>query len=429
MIRQACVLGLLISAVASAYAYPIDAYPETGIARLEFYRLAQLGEINGRQLPAGAQLGQAQIKLTYPAVEMDAVGRIQLPTRNAELSSALTAAVADEERSRYGIALLDFSNPAQPVYAEHRGDYQHNIGSVGKLVAVVGLLQQLSEIYPEDIEARKNLLRNTEVVADTYSVYDQHKVPIFDVTNRRLSYRRLVEGDRGSLWEFLDWMTSASSNGAASMVMQQATLMRQFGDEYPRLPSEHQAWLEQTPYRAEGEVTVAMLERGLLANQLDIKHLRQGKYFTRNAKRKAWGPHSYGQPRELIRLLYAMETGRLVDAWSSLELKRLLYLTQKRIRYASHPVLNDAAVYFKSGSLYGCEPEPGFECDKYQGNRINILASVAVVEYPAINPQLRYAVVVLSNVLKKNAAVSHQTLAKRIHALVEKRNQALQNRP
>lgn len=422
-------LTLLMGAMTAVHGYPIDAYPETGIARLEFYRLAQLGEISGRQLPAGAKLGYQQIQLAYPAVTVNEQGRIQLPAADSDLSAALTAALAEEDRPRYGIALLDFSDPERPIYAEHRGYYQHNIGSVGKLVAVVGLLQQLADIYPNDIAARKNILRNTQVVADEYSVYDQHKVPLFDVARRQLAYRRLVEGDVGSLWEYLDWGLSASSNGAVSMFMQQATLMSQFGREYPLSPQVHARWLEKTGYRAEGEITVAMLERGLSANQLDTERLRQGKYFTRNAKRKAWGPQSYGQPRELIRLLYAMETGRLVDAWSSLELKRLLYLTQKRIRYASHPVLNDAAVYFKSGSLYGCEPEPDFDCGKYQGNRINILASAVVVEHPAINPKLRYAVVVLSNVLKKNAAVSHQTLAKKIHALVQQQNPASVERP
>jgi len=37
-------------------------------------------------------------------------------------------------------------------------------------------------------------------------------------------------------------------------------------------------------------------------------------------------------------------------------------MTQRRIRYASHPALYSYAVYFKSGSLYSCQPEPDFVC-------------------------------------------------------------------
>jgi hypothetical protein len=108
-----------------------------------------------------------------------------------------------------------------------------------------------------------------------------------------------------------------------------------------------------------------------------------------------------------------------VDEWSSDEAKRLLYTTQRRIRYASHPVLNDAAVYFKSGSYYSCIPEPDFVCRKYMGNKINRLASTAMIESPAGSPDLRYIVTVMSNVLRVNSAVAHQTLALRIHRFVE----------
>jgi hypothetical protein len=114
-----------------------------------------------------------------------------------------------------------------------------------------------------------------------------------------------------------------------------------------------------------------------------------------------------------------MEEGKLVDEFSSREIKRLLYMTERRIRYASSPALADAAVYFKSGSLYRCKPEPGFVCRKYQGNVDNLLNSVAIVEYPAGERRLYYMVVVMSNVLRKNSAVVHQTLATRLHRLIE----------
>ena len=98
-------------------------------------------------------------------------------------------------------------------------------------------------------------------------------------------------------------------------------------------------------------------------------------------------------------------------------------MTEKRIRYASSPALENAAVYFKSGSMYRCRPESGFTCGKYRGNVVNVLNSVAIIEAPAgDDPSLFYFVVVTSNVLKENAAVTHQTLATRIHRLLEKRH-------
>jgi hypothetical protein len=109
-----------------------------------------------------------------------------------------------------------------------------------------------------------------------------------------------------------------------------------------------------------------------------------------------------------------MEQGRLVDPWSSLEIKRLLYVTERRIRYAQTWALRESAVYFKSGSLYSCEPEPGFVCRKYHGNKRNYMNSVAIVESPAGQDGLYYMTTVLSNVLRKNSAQDHADLARAI---------------
>ena len=82
-------------------------------------------------------------------------------------------------------------------------------------------------------------------------------------------------------------------------------------------------------------------------------------------------------------------------------------------------MLDDSAVYFKSGSLYGCKPERGFECKKFYGNRMNFMNSMVVVESIDRDPPLRYAVVVLSNVLRKNSSEVHQEFAHRIHRIIE----------
>jgi hypothetical protein len=162
------------------------------------------------------------------------------------------------------------------------------------------------------------------------------------------------------------------------------------------------------------------LQDPVVRNGLDLDQLRQGSFFTWKGKQLVPGTTSYATPQELLRWLIKLEQGKLVDAFSSREIKRLLYMTQRRIRYASAPALAAAAVYFKSGSLYKCEPEPGFECKKYHGNVTNMLNSVAIIEAPAADRQLYYMVVVMSNVLRENSAVVHQTLATRIHRMLEK---------
>jgi hypothetical protein len=158
----------------------------------------------------------------------------------------------------------------------------------------------------------------------------------------------------------------------------------------------------------------------LSRNGLDLQYFRQGSFFTRYGKQRIpTGYNSYGTARELMRLLLLMEQGRLVDIFSSQEIKRLLYMTERRIRYASSPALGDSAVYFKSGSLYSCKAEAGFKCKKYHGNVKNYMNSVAIVETPAGIKHLHYLATLISNVLYKNSAVDHQTLATYIHRMIE----------
>ena len=113
-----------------------------------------------------------------------------------------------------------------------------------------------------------------------------------------------------------------------------------------------------------------------------------------------------------------MEQGRLVDEWSSRQLKRLLYMTERRIRYASAPELREAAVYFKSGSLYSCKEEEGFKCTAYHGNVRNYMNSVAIVEQDVEGRRLHYVTIVISNVLRENSARAHQQLGSDVHKMM-----------
>jgi hypothetical protein len=89
-------------------------------------------------------------------------------------------------------------------------------------------------------------------------------------------------------------------------------------------------------------------------------------------------------------------------------MKKLFYMTDRRIRYAASSALREAAVYFKSGSLYSCQPEEGYTCEKYKGNVNNYMNSVAIIEHP---DGTTYMVALMSNVRKKNSASDHMALA------------------
>ncbi len=406
-------LLMLLLLPSLALSYPLDGEAYTGIARLEGYRLALEGKARARVQPPGGRLALNQVDLRL------AGATLALPPPNPDFSRQV-ADLLGAEADRYAVAVLDLSDPARPVYAEHRADARFNPGSVGKLVVATALFQLLANLHPNDLAARERVLRETRVVADGFIVYDSHVVPFWNGSH--LSHRPLRQGDAASLWTFLDWMLSASSNAAASMVMRETLLLSGLGRDYPVGEAQIDAFFRSNSKAALSALLGRALQGGIERNGLDPQALQQGGFFTRAGKARVPGAASGATPRELMRWLLALEEGRIVDAWSSREIKRLLYMTQRRIRYASSPALNDAAVYFKSGSLYRCRPEPGFVCRKYQGNVENLLNSVAIVEHPAGRHRLHYMVAINSNVLGKNSAIAHQTLGTRLQRLMEKRH-------
>ena len=407
---------LLLSLARMSYAYPIDGYDETGIRRLDYYRLAQTDEIQGKKLFEGAMLNRA-----------DVVPRLlgqsgELPAANAEIGKQL-ATLIPSEPDRYSISVLDLSDPSNPIYAEHNGGYRANVGSVGKVLVALALFTKLRDVYPDDIERRKEILRNTQITADEFTIKDHHKVRFWDVGAQKIEQRSIKVGDTGNLYEYLDWALSPSSNAAAAMIQRELLLLSHFGTDYPVSEERSQDFLNNTKKTQLGEIFRDAMDAPLIEVGIDTEKLRQGSFFTRTGKNRVPGTSSYGNPKQFIKLLYLMETGQLIDPFTSTEMKRLMYLTERRIRYASHPNLHPYAIYFKTGSLYSCQPEEGFTCGKYQGNKRNILASLAIIEAPAENPQYHYLVAVQSNVLRVNSAVAHQTLASRIHKLIVKQHE------
>ena len=397
-------------------AYPLDGYQDTDIRRIEAARLSVLGEMPGRQQPPGALLPTKYVNLRlldYP--------KLDLPPPDPELTSKIVKLLGNK-RDRYGIAALDISDPANPVYAEYRGDYQQNVGSVGKLLVGLAIFQALADIYPDDIEARKRILLDTIITADKFIQTDHHTVRLWNTETGKLTHRALHLGDKGNLWEWLDWTLSASSNAAAATMMKEAMLMVHYGKQYPVSDIEAIQFFDTTPKQQLSELFVKTFHEPVTRNGLNLDTLRQGSFFTHYGKSKVPGTTSYGTARELMLYTLRMEQGRLVDVFSSVSLKRLLYMTERRIRYASSPALSESAVYFKSGSLYSCKPEPGFVCKKYHGNVRNFMNSMAIVESPAGENRIDYMVTLISNVLYKNSAVEHQTLGTRIHRLIEARH-------
>jgi hypothetical protein len=398
-------------------AYPLDGYEDTGIRRVEGARLENEGIMRGRTQPPGAQLSTAEVDLRLLHHK-----DIDLPAPDPDFNRQVLKLLGSNA-GRYGIAVLDLSKPENPRYAEHRGDYKQNVGSVGKIIVALGLFQALADAWPDDIEKRRSILKYSTITADEFSHWDHHEIRIYDLEAQKLTRRTMRDGDQGSLWEYLDWTLSVSSNAAAAMTMRNAMLLKHYGKAYPPPEEEIQRFFRETPKKELTALFQATFFEPITRNGLDITKLRQGSFFTRTGKQKVpGGGNSYGTARELMLFTLRMEQGRLIDEFSSREIKRLLYMTERRIRYASAPALRDSAVYFKSGSLYSCQEEEGFKCGKYKGNKKNYMNSVAIVENFNEGRPLHYIATLISNVLRKNSAVDHQTMGMRIHRLIEKAN-------
>jgi hypothetical protein len=407
------VFTLLVSG-SLAFGYPLDGYEETGIRRVEGARLANEGLAIGGFQPPGAMLTTEQVDLRL--LEKG----VALPVADPAFTSQVKALLG-EHADAYGIAVLDLTDLENPRYAEHRGEHRQNVGSVGKLLVALGYFQALADTYPDDLDKRKEILRDTMMTADIFSHSDHHTIRIFDVETRKLIRRPIEDGDQGSVWEYLDWMLSVSSNSAAAMVMRDAMLLKHFGKNYPVSEEEIKSFFSTTPGGKLTRIFQQTFWEPVTRNGLSLDEIRQGSFFTRQGKRNVnGGGNSYATARSLMEFLLKMEEGVLVDEWSSRQLKRLLYMTERRIRYASSPELKDAAVYFKSGSWYKCKQEEGFKCRAYSGNVINYMNSVAIVEQEIDGVKLQYMVIVISNILRQNSAVEHQTLGTEIHKLIKK---------
>jgi hypothetical protein len=405
----ATIVGVLLAA--NAGAYPLDDYKRTGIARLYAFDLVQKQLLASGNLKPGSLWDLRRVKLRL----LDQPG-LTLPKPDAAFSKKVRSLLGGDANA-YGVGILDLSNPAQPRYAEVNDTKAQQPGSVGKMMVMVAFFQGLADAFPK-VRDRERVLRETIVTANQFIRKDSHNVPVYEVGDPQVIRRPIQEGDRANLWTYLDWMVSASSNAAASMVISQTLLLKHFGARYPVSDAKAAAFFKNTPKAEMSKIFASAMVTPLKRSGMNPGQLQQGSFFTREGNKYVSSVGSVSTARELVRYCLRTEQGKLVDRWSSLEIKRLLYLTDVRIRYASSPTLNDVAVYFKSGSLFSCQKEAGFDCQKFMGNRMNYMNSVAMVETKGRKP-LHYIAAVLSNVLRKNSKDLHVSLAGTVHRLIK----------
>lgn len=398
-----------------AATYPIDGYEETGINRLLRLQRIMSGEITGDLPPPGGRISIADIKLQLNGPHGDSLQAI--PSHDPELQKAVDAIFSTLDPS-YSIALLDITEGRPSRYAQRKQTVGYQPGSVGKLAVLGGIFSELERLYPNSFKKRQELLRNRVVRGGQWVIPNEHDVPIYDPETGHYEQRFVRPDDRFSLYEWTDHMISVSSNAAASVMWRECMLMRAFGKQYPDLTEEEaEEYFKTTPKKELAQIAVSIVNDPLRAIGITDNEWRLGRFFThRAASIVPPSGGSIGTALGLMKFLVSIEKGEIVDEKSSLEMKRILYQTDRRIRYAASPALANAAVYYKSGSLYKCQQEEGFKCGKYMGNVYNYMNSVAIIEHP---DGRTYLVVLMSNVLRENSASDHYTLASRIDKLIK----------
>lgn len=394
--------------------YPIDGYQHSGIKRLKRLQLALSGDLPDAKLPAGAYKSINDIKLNLLSLKQNTTQDILV--ENPALQKKIDALFPRLDNS-YSVTVLDISKPDSLRYAQQNESRGFQPGSVGKLVVVTALFDQLAKIYPNDYNKRVELLKTKIVKGGNWVLTDEHTIPIFNIETNKLVKRQAVASDVFSLFEWADHALSVSNNGAASVVWREALLMAAFGDKYPTMTQEDaDAYFKAGPKNDITDLAVSVVNRPLRDLGITEDEWRLGTFFTRGVDPYVGSKGgSIGSPLGLMKWMLQLEQGKVVDEESSLEIKRLMYMTDRRIRYAQAPELRDAAVYFKSGSLYKCDKSTGEECGKYKGNVFNYMNSVAIVEH---TDGSKYMVCIMTNVLRKNSAGDHLALASRIDKVV-----------
>jgi len=411
------VIVLICTAFTTVTLYPIDGYTHTGIKRLKRLELIKSGEIvETTKLPEGAFKSYLDIQLNLLSKKNDSIDSFFQVDENFQKEINNLFKGLDKS---YSITVLDISDEENIRYAKRNETVGYQPGSVGKLAVLTGLFTQLAKIYPDNFEKRLDLLRNKSVKAGQWGLTDEHTIPIYTIETKKLVKRQVIASDVFTLFEWADHMLSVSNNGAASIVWREVLLMEAFGNKYPALTQEEaDKYFKETNRKLLTDLGNDVVNLPLRDLGISKDEWRLGTFFTRGANTFVGAKDgSIGTPIGLMKFLIKLEQGNIVDTQSSLEMKRLMYMTDRRIRYAQSPALKEAAVYFKSGSLYKCDRSKGEACGKYMGNVQNYMNSVVIVEHP---DNCKYMVTLMSNVLRKNSGTDHMILASQVDKIVKK---------
>ena len=392
--------GLLLTFLLLS-AYPIDGYRTTKIARLLYLqKLKGSGKLT--KIPAGAQHDLDYVQLNLKKHHNKDIDGFLV--KDDELSKKIQSVLP---KGNYSISVLDMTDTDHIKYAAINENKGYQPGSVGKLVVLNSFFTQLKKIYPNSWKRRVELLKDKRVTSRYWGVGDHHTIPVYDIEKDHLTKRKVVASDEFSLYEWLDHMVSVSNNGAASIVYRETVLMSVFGKDYPQLTAEKaEEFFNSIKRDSLRNLSHSIINDPLRDLGIDKTEWRLGGPFTKNASSKLGRKEgSQATPKGLMKFLIQLEQGNIVDKETSLEMKRLIYLTDRRIRYAYSPKLKEAAVYYKSGSYYSGGG------GKYMGTNFNYMNSVIIVEQPN---GTKYAVCLMTNVLGKNSANDHYYLAGKI---------------
>ncbi|EAQ41926.1 hypothetical protein [Polaribacter sp. MED152] len=407
---------LILAAIAISFGfvsyYPIDGYEYTGIKRLYQIRQFQKDSVRYTRIPKGAYKKWSDIKLNLTNKTTDSVE--ELFTVDKDFDRKIRRITPG---GAYSLAIMDMSDTENLRYAEHRKNVGYQPGSVGKIAVLLAVFDQLAKLCPDSHAERIEYLKKIKVTSRYWGLGDHHTIPIYDIEKDRLTKRKVVASDEFTLFEWLDHMVSVSNNGAASIMYREAMLMAAFGQDYFFLDEEKaEKYFKETSRDSLTNLANTVVNQPLRDLGITENEWRLGGLFTRPPGRYVGRKGgSIGTPKGLMKFLVKLEQGKVIDEASSLEMKRLLYLTDRRIRYAKSPRLDEAAVYFKSGSYYKCDREKDPNCGSYAGNVFNYMNSVIIVEH---DNGVKYIVCLMTNVLNKNSAGAHMYLASKIDDVI-----------
>ena len=409
------IITVLFTALFLMAFYPIDGYNKTGIKRLKRLEKTLDSTITEYYLRKGSfkKYDEINLWMCEKTIPVDSIMTVDKEFQQEMLSLF-------PSRSGYGITVLDLTDIHHTRYAAMNENSGFQPGSVGKIVVATAFFRELSNLCPGDFSVRTELMKNKVVKSGRWGLYDHHTIPIYNIEKDSFIKRTVIATDEFTLYEWVDHMLSVSNNGAASIVWREALLMRIFGDKYFTLTQdEADAYLEKANRSELTNIAIDLVNQPLRDLGITQDEWRLGSFFT-NGPDKYVGSNggSIATPKGLMKYFINLEQGLVIDQESSLEIKRLLYMTDRRIRYGASPQLNDAALYFKSGSLYSNNKALGTPYGEYKGNVYNYMNSVCIVEHPN---GTNYIVCLESNVLSTNSAGAHMYLASAIDKQIRKK--------